>query len=374
MPQNNKDRIYGNFVKSAEFYEIIKNLSKNTELPVHYDTTCNANAYGFLSYSDNKKNTNENEIAQNNDINSKFCSSAESTSEDSRKLNIAFIAFYGSRNYGLDNNESDYDFFIVYYPNFHNFFHNKFIRYSAIESNYDYFITPFHEFIHHTLNGNIKFIEPLICGSIFFPDELNLIFKNNISSAQNGVQITPKSPRFLLSNLIEEAKRFILLNYKKNIDAFTGLANNKRLNIIKNNYTSNTLIYKEIYGYDIKEAINALRILYLAQNYLTTGKIDFFVKNNDAYIEFEKIYNDIKNKIISKKDILQLIDLMINGVRHQIDEFLNDDNDNKNNKKFCSIASKEINKNNYNCDLTKIKEELAADIKKNVENICKNNL
>ncbi|MHB1679382.1 MAG: nucleotidyltransferase domain-containing protein [bacterium] len=336
-----KDKNYGNFIQSATFFNIIKSLSK-PELPEFFSKYCNGNIQITPS------NSNQKFYSREEDIKNISGNLSEDLKSD-QKLNIAFIGFYGSRNYGLVESQSDYDFFIVYYPDFHNFFNHKFIRHSVIKENYDYFITPFHEYMHHIINGNIKFIEPLICGSIYFP-------------------VTSQSPHFLLSNLIEETKKFILLNYKKNFDSFIGLANNKRLNIAKDNYTSNTLIYKDTYGYDIKEAINALRILYLAQNYLTTGKIDFFVKNNAAYIEFEKIYIDIKNKIISKKDILQLIDSMIKNIKHQIDKFI----DNDNNKKFYSTESGVINQSNYNYDLRK--EELEADIKKSVENICKNNL
>ena len=352
MSSDDKDKIYGGFVKSYVFHNIIKSLSNNIAAASYCNMPAAALSYAASPHSDKKKNKNR--VGE----------------DDAQKLNIAFIAFYGSRNYGLQSCESDYDFFIVYYPNFHNFFHNKFIRYSVIEANYDFFITPFHEFIHHAMNGNVKFIEPLICGSIYFPDELNLIFENNAAFHEKNIQTIFRSYDCLLSNLLEEIKQFILLNYEKNFNSFIGLANNKRLNIAKDNYTSNTIVYKDIYGYDIKEAINALRIIFLAQNYLSSGKIDFFVKNNDAYIEFEKICIDIKNKIISKKDILQLIESMIKNIKHQIDKFINDDADN--NKKFYSAGSRAINHSDYNRDLRK--QGLEDDIKKSVENICKNNL
>ncbi len=392
-----KEKNYGNFVRSAAFSNIIKSLSK----PELFSKCCNSNGQIIPTNSSQK-------FCSPEDFNN--FESDTKAEQNTQRLNIAFIGFYGSRNYGMANSESDYDFFIVYYPSFGNFFNHKFIRYSVIKENYDYFITPFHEYMHHVINGNIKFIEPLICGSIYFPEELSFIFENNNTNNTNNInngnvklsqkyeeskesekpqkstkpqqsanlhsndfniQIASKSPHFLLSNLIEETKKFILLNYKKNFDSFIGLANNKKLNIAKDNYTSNTLIYKDIYGYDIKEAINALRILYLAQNYLMTGKIDFFVKNNAIYIEFEKIYINTKNKIISKKDILQLIDSMIKNIKHQIDKFINDDNNNDK-KKLYSMGSEAINQSNYNYDLRK--EELEADIKKSVENICKNNL
>jgi predicted nucleotidyltransferase len=336
-----KEKNYSNFIQSAAFSNIIKSLSK----PEFFSKYCNSN----IQITPSNLNSNQ-KIYSHEDIKN-ISENLSADLKSDQKLNIAFISFYGSRNYGLANSESDYDFFIVYYPSFGNFFNHKFIRHSVIKENYDYFITPFHEYMHHVINGNIKFIEPLICDSIYFP-------------------VASQSPHFALSNLVEETKKFILLNYKKNFDSFIGLANNKRLNITKDNYTSNTLIYKDIYGYDIKEAMNALRILYLVQNYLTTGKIDFFVKNNADYIEFEKICADIKNKIISKEDILQLLDSMIKNINYKIIKFI--DNDDDNNKKFYSVESESINKSNYNYDLRK--DELEADIKKSVENICKNNL
>ncbi|RZD17181.1 MAG: hypothetical protein EVJ46_02830 [Candidatus Acididesulfobacter guangdongensis] len=340
-----RDKIYSGFVKSSAFYDVIKSLSNNITALSYCNMPACAPSNTVLSDSCKKENKNQ-------------------------KFNIAFIAFYGSRNYGLQSSESDYDFFIVYYPYFHNFFNNKFIRYSVIESNYDYFITPFHEFIHHAMNGNVKFIEPLICGSIYFPDELNLIFKNSFADDEKNIQTVFRSGDCLLSNLIEVIKQFIFLNYEKNLNSFIGLANNKRLNIAKDNYTSNTLAYKDVYGYDIKEAINALRIIFLAKNYLSSGKIDFFVKNNPAYIEFEKIYIDIKNKIISKKDVLQLIESMIKTIRQQADKFIGAADNNIN--RFPSVVSDAINEGNINYSFRRGVSE--ADIQKKIENICKNNL
>jgi predicted nucleotidyltransferase len=374
MSRANKNKNYGDFVTSSVFYNIIKSISGNI-VPLNFYCHYNLSDKPCFNLAQSEKNDKQNaaKIAKKDNSgysNFQLGGVAKNQEEVRLKLNIAFVAFYGSRNYGLETIESDYDFFIVYYPNFHNFFHNKFIRYSVIESNYDYFITPFHEFIRHAMNGNIKFIEPLICESIYLSDELNLIFKNNAANDESGIQITSKNTHFLLSNLLEETKKFILLNYKKNLDAFLGLATNKKLNIIKDNYTSNTLIYKALYGYDIKEAINALRILFLAQNYLATGKIDFFVKNNDAYIEFEKIYIDIKNKLISKNDIVLLIESMIKNINNKKDKFLNKDYK----KNFYFMESKTINQNNDNSDPIKIKEELEVDIQKSIENICKNNL
>ncbi len=351
---SDKDKIYDGFVNSHVFYTIINSLSNNITEPVY----CNIPANDAFNHTAALHNADKNED------NIKFCEN------DNQKFNIAFIAFYGSRNYGLQNKESDYDFFIVYYPDFHNFFNNKFIRYSVIESNYDYFITPFHEFIHHAMNGNVKFIEPLICGSIYFWDELNLILKNNVADTEKNIQNILRSRDYLLLNLIEEIKQFVLLNYEKNFNSFIGLANNKRLNIVKDNYTSNTIVYKDIYGYDIKEAINALRIIFLTQIYLNSGKIDFFVKNNPAYIEFERIYIDIKNKIFSKKDILQLLELNIKNIKSQAVKFFDAAGNNK--KIFPFAGTEEINMKNYNDGLSK--ENLEADIHKKVEKICKNNL
>ena len=212
--------------------------------------------------------------------------------KEALKLNIAFICFYGSRNYNLETDKSDYDFFIVYYPVFGNFFTHNFTRFSVIEKDYDYFITPFHEYFRHAMNGNIKFIEPLICGT----------FKYGIKNSERFSETL---------KLTEKIKNFILINFKKNFDAVSGIIKNKKINIEKEQYTSNTLKYKDLYGYDIKEAINSLRLSYLLENYIKTEEFSFIVKRNPVYEEFENYMNEINADKISKKHYLDIINKKI---------------------------------------------------------------
>ena len=200
-------------------------------------------------------------------------------------LNIAFVCFYGSRNYNLETDKSDYDFFIVYYPSFENFYFNKFSRSSVIEKDYDYFITPFHEYFRHAMNGNIKFIEPIICGTVFIIDSF---YSRNLK-------------------LIEKVKNFILINVEKNFKSIYGIIKNKKLNVEKGLYTSNTLRYKETHGYDIKEAINSIRIAFLLENYINTGEFSFQVNRNPVYKEFVNYLSGINNKTISKNHYLEII-------------------------------------------------------------------
>ena len=212
--------------------------------------------------------------------------------KEASKLNIAFVCFYGSRNYNLETDKSDYDFFIIYYPVFENFFTHNFTRFSVIEKDYDYFITPFHEYFRHAMNGNIKFIEPLICGT----------FKSGIKDSERF---------FETLKLTEKIKNFILINFEKNFDAVLGIIKNKKINVEKDNYTSNTLKYKDLYGYDIKEAINSLRLSYLLENYIKTGEFSFIVKRNYVYEEFENYMNEINAGNISKKHYLDIINKKI---------------------------------------------------------------
>ncbi len=210
-------------------------------------------------------------------------------------LNIAFVCFYGSRNYNLETDKSDYDFFIVYYPTFDNFYNNRFERFSVIEKEYDYFITPIHEYIRHAMKGNIKFIEPIICGTVFFIKEHRAIKIEN-------------------HGLFEKLKKFIPINYKKNFSAMMGIVNNKKLNIAKGSYTSNTLKYKETHGYDIKEAINSLRILFLLENYMQSGRFSFMVKGNPAYKGFEDYLLKINEGNISKETYIEIFDKKVSDV------------------------------------------------------------
>ena len=215
--------------------------------------------------------------------------------KEALSLNIAFACFYGSRNYSLETDKSDYDFFIVYYPSFENFYTHTFSRSSVIEKDYDDFITPFHEYFRHAMNGNIKFIEPLICGTFAY-----------------GIK---NSERFSgVLKLTDKIKKFILINFKKNFDAISGIIKNKKLNIEKGEYTSNTLKYKDLYGYDIKEAINSLRLAYLLENYIKTGEFYFTVKQNPVYKEFEIYMNDINARKISKNYYLDIINKKIKGL------------------------------------------------------------
>ena len=212
--------------------------------------------------------------------------------KEALKLNIAFVCFYGSRNYNLETDKSDYDFFIVYYPFFENFFTHNFTRFSVIEKDYDYFIAPFHEYFRHAINGNIKFIEPLICGT----------FKFGIKDSERFSEIL---------KLTEKIKNFILINFKKNFEAVSGIIKNKKINIEKEQYTSNTLKYKDLYGYDIKEAINSLRLSYLLENYIKTGDFSFIVTRNPVYEEFENYMKEINAHNISKKHYLDIINKKI---------------------------------------------------------------
>ena len=142
------------------------------------------------------------------------------------------------------------------------------------------------------MNGNIKFIEPLICGTFAY-----------------GIK---NSERFSgVLKLTEKIKKFILINFKKNFDAVSGIIKNKKLNIEKGEYTSNTLKYKDLYGYDIKEAINSLRLAYLLENYIKTGEFSFTVKQNPVYEEFEIYMNDINARKISKNYYLDIINKKI---------------------------------------------------------------
>ena len=217
--------------------------------------------------------------------------------KEALSLNIAFACFYGSRNYNLETDKSDYDFFIVYYPVFENFFTHRFPRSSVIEKDYDYFITPFHEYFRHAMNGNIKFIEPLLCNTIFKIDT-----SNNFKAVK---------PDF---RLIEKVKNFIIVNFEKNFGAMAGIIKNKKLNVEKGLYTSNTLKYKESHGYDIKEAINSLRIAFLLEHYINTGEFSFEVKQNPVYKEFEIYLSGINDKKISKNYYLEIINKKIDDI------------------------------------------------------------
>jgi len=211
--------------------------------------------------------------------------------KESLSINIAFVAFYGSRNYGLETVKSDYDFFMVYYPAFENFYTQKFPRHSETTEAYDYFVMPFNEYFRHAMDGNIRFIEPLFCDTVY-----------PIKNCSN--------PEF-----IDKIKKFISMNHGRNFHAITGMIRDKRNNIEKERYTSNTLKYKEVYGYDIKEAINSLRLACLLENYIKTGNFDFVVKGNHIYDNLLSEISLINNKAMSKDACLDVIDNKLKELR-----------------------------------------------------------
>lgn len=248
-------------------------------------------------------------------------------------LNIAFVCFYGSMNYNLQTDKSDIDFFIVYYPTFDNFYNNKFERSSVIEKEYDYFITPINEYINHAMKGNVKFIEPIICETIF-----------EIKGS--------KALKIKNSQLLDRVKNFILINFRRNLSALTGIAGNKKLNVEKGLYTSNTLKYKETHGYDIKEAINSLRILFLLDNYIKTGEFSFAVSRNSIYKDFEDYLLEINKKKISKDDYIKIIQEKMSGI-------LNDSVEGK-----IDLLEEKT---------AKIRREMETKIKSDVMKICRDN-
>jgi hypothetical protein len=150
------------------------------------------------------------------------------------------------------------------------------------------------------MNGNIKFIEPLMCNTVF------------------GLKGSLRGQVF---KLIEKVKNFIPANFKKNFDAMSGIIKNKKLNVQKGLYTSNTLKYKESHGYDIKEAINSIRIAFLLENYLNTGEFSFEVKQNPVYKEFENHLSDINNKKISKNYYLEIINKKMEDIAGLYEKF-----------------------------------------------------
>ncbi|MFW0884832.1 nucleotidyltransferase domain-containing protein [Candidatus Acidulodesulfobacterium sp. H_13] len=248
-------------------------------------------------------------------------------------LNIAFVCFYGSMNYNLQTDKSDIDFFIVYYPTFDNFYNNKFERFSVIEKEYDYFITPINEYIGHAMKGNVKFIEPIICETIFEVKDSKVL-------------------KMINSQMLDRIKNFILINFRRNFNALMGMAGNKKLNVEKGLYTSNTLKYKETYGYDIKEAINSLRILFLLDNYIKTGEFSFAVSRNSIYNDFEDYLLEINEKKITKNDYMEIIQ-----------------------EKMSSILSTSV-ENKIDLleeKMAKIRIEMETKIKNDVMRICRDN-
>jgi len=167
------------------------------------------------------------------------------------KCEFAFYSVVGSWNYGLANKNSDVDFKVTYFPNFKQFYENKFPKLNVVTKNYDFTLAPFHQYVEHILKGNINFFE------ILYPGKSEYFYTTNPRS------ITP------IMNILRE---MVPMNGIRMFEACRGTAQEKMRRLDK--YSEDNEYMKEKYGYNLKEAAHAVRQLYFLRAFLETGKID----------------------------------------------------------------------------------------------------
>jgi len=167
-----------------------------------------------------------------------------------RDCDFAFYSVVGSWNYGLASEHSDVDCKITYFPSFGHFYTGKFPKLSVVDKNVDFTIQPIHQFMEHVLKGNINFFEVLY----------------------------PSNPAFLETRYPEEidpifdiAREMIPINPIPMICAVRSTADSKISSLDK--YSIDNEYMKEQFGYNLKEAANAVRQLYFLITYLETGEI-----------------------------------------------------------------------------------------------------
>ena len=165
-----------------------------------------------------------------------------------RDCDFASYSVVGSWNYGLASEHSDVDCKITYFPSFEHFYTGKFPKFSVVGENVDFTIHPIHQFMEHVLKGNINFFEILY----------------------------PSNPAFLLAHdeinpIFDIARAMIPINPIPMICAVRSTADSKISSLDK--YSIDNEYMKDQFGYNLKEAANAVRQLYFLITYLETGEI-----------------------------------------------------------------------------------------------------
>lgn len=194
---------------------------------------------------------------------------------------LALVSIVGSHNYGTNTENSDIDLKIIYYPTFREFYKNRFNRHNHAgpDNDIDYTIHPLHEYIQHSLKGNISFFE------VFF--------------TQNVFHASPNVTH--LSNLVRSA---VEINYLKNYYSIRGMAHEKNKGVTN-------WMQKDDIPRAKKDAQHALRLLETLSYYRHFHKIELVlpdayrkryieIRNNDfKYNDYNILYDEVKSLIDS---------------------------------------------------------------------------
>lgn len=207
---------------------------------------------------------------------------------------VAFCARVGSYNYGLETETSSINYKVFVLPSFNDLYSNNMLSKTFTSDKLNYTVYDIRKLIDSWWKSNINFIEPLFSNDYYV-----------------GVE---EFEEFLI-NRERIAKMNLPYLYKSCSNMYYSKIN--RLH----EYTENNAYMEKEYGYNLKEACNATRIMKVVLD-LVDNDLRFIDAINYDYRPLVKsLFLDIKKGAFSEKSW----ELMIKPIRERFmeDEFIN---------------------------------------------------
>jgi hypothetical protein len=170
--------------------------------------------------------------------------------ELSDSTSLAFCSVVGSWNYGLADKNSDVDFKVTYLPGFRHFYDNKFPKMNVVGKDIDFTLAPFNTYVEHVLKGNINFFEVLYTAEPywFYTDHPEV------------------------HDVMEILREMVPMNALRMRNACMGTAAQKMKRLQK--YSIDNEYMEEKFGYNLKEATNAVRQLGFLISFMGHGYVN----------------------------------------------------------------------------------------------------
>jgi predicted nucleotidyltransferase len=219
-------------------------------------------------------------------------SNIEVLSEGRREV---FRALVGSYNYNLNTETSDKDYKIFVLPTFDDLYFNKMFSKMEIGELEDYDIHDIRKLNSLLWKTNINFAEVLFSDEIVINDE----------DSKNYEGYSPTTE--LVQTIFSLKNELIKMNLQYLWNASVGMHIRKKSAMHK--ATSGTVDLVEKYGYDTKQAMHSLRVLYVLQRFADNDFKDFkkaiWFDNNDPQ---RKELLDIKKGKYTYDEMVEILD------------------------------------------------------------------
>lgn len=161
---------------------------------------------------------------------------------------IAIHALVGSRNYNVQSKDSDSDYKYFVFPTLNDLYDGKYFTYSKTSETKDFTIHDIRKLPVFLYKSNINFLEVLFSNELYMTD-------------------------YLWENLFPISNDIAKMNIPYLFNSCMGTYTNEIKNIKKG--TEKTKILVEQYGYDLKCACHAYRVLNFLERFKSTEFKDF---------------------------------------------------------------------------------------------------